>query len=61
MQMLLSRLGYQIQLAVNGQECLDVLEQQAKRGAEFAIEVVLMDANMVRRITGNTPVCLSFD
>jgi CheY-like chemotaxis protein len=49
MQMLLSRLGYRIQLAVNGQECLDVLEQQSKRGPEFSIEVVLMDANMVRR------------
>ncbi len=46
MVMLLRKLGYEILVAANGQEVLQRLESEARRGKEFEIECILMDASM---------------
>jgi len=46
MVMLLRKLGYEILVACNGREALDVLEREARRGPQHEIEVILMDASM---------------
>jgi len=46
--MLMRKLGYEIQIASNGRECLEVLEREAARGRQHEIQCILMDASMVR-------------
>jgi CheY-like chemotaxis protein len=46
MVMLLRKLGYEIDVASNGQHCLEILDQEAKKGRAHEIQVVLMDATM---------------
>ena len=46
MVMLLRKLGYEIIVAANGHEVLQRLESEARRGKEFEVECILMDANM---------------
>jgi CheY-like chemotaxis protein len=46
MVMLLRKLGYELLLAANGVEALDVLEREAARGPQHEIQVILMDASM---------------
>jgi len=43
---LMRKLGYEIFIAANGREVLDVLEREARKGKEHEIEVILMDASM---------------
>ena len=46
MVMLLRKLGYEILVAANGREALTLLEEQARRGKEWEINCILMDASM---------------
>ena len=46
--MLLRKLGYEIVVAANGREALQLLESEARRGKQFEVECILMDASMVR-------------
>jgi CheY-like chemotaxis protein len=46
MVMLMRKLGYEIQVANNGQEVLLLLEREALRGPEFEIQCILMDVTM---------------
>jgi len=46
MVMLLRKLGYEILVAANGAEALQLLEREAVRGREREIECILMDASM---------------
>lgn len=47
MVMLLRKLGYEILVASNGREALNLLETEARKGRAFEIECILMDASMV--------------
>ncbi len=42
MVMLLRKLGYEILVASNGKECLEVIEREAARGRQHEIECILM-------------------
>jgi len=44
--MLLRKLGYEILVAGNGREALQLLESEARRGKQFEVECILMDASM---------------
>lgn len=44
--MMLRKLGYEIAVASNGKECLEVLDREANKGKSHEIEVILMDASM---------------
>ena len=46
MVMMLRKLGYEISVACNGRECLEVLEREAVKGPQSEIDVILMDASM---------------
>ena len=46
--MIARKLGYEIIICENGQLVLDTLEAEAKKGKNKEIELVLMDASMVR-------------
>ena len=46
MVMLLRKLGYEILVAANGVEALELLDREAARGRSHEIECVLMDASM---------------
>jgi len=46
MVMLLRKLGYEILVAANGREALSLLESEARRGKQYEIECILMDASM---------------
>jgi two-component system sensor histidine kinase/response regulator len=46
MVMMLRKLGYEIVVAANGREALEMLEKEARRGREFEINCILMDASM---------------
>jgi CheY-like chemotaxis protein len=52
--MLLGKLGYDILIAHDGLDALQLLEQQAQKGAEQQVQVILMDATMDRVRTNNT-------
>jgi len=45
--MILRKLGYEILVAANGREALSLLESEARRGKQFEVECILMDASMV--------------
>jgi hypothetical protein len=47
--MIARKLGYEIIICENGQLVLDTLEAEAKKGKNKEIELVLMDASMVRQ------------
>ena len=44
--MLLRKLGYEILVAADGREALEILAREARRGRNHEIEVILMDASM---------------
>jgi len=44
--MLLRKLGYEILVAANGLEALQLLENEARRGKQCEVECILMDASM---------------
>ena len=44
--MLLRKLGYEISVACNGREALDLLENKARQGRAQEISCILMDASM---------------
>jgi CheY-like chemotaxis protein len=44
--MLMRKLGYELLLASNGREVLELLEREAKKGREHEIQCILMDASM---------------
>lgn len=46
MQMMLRKLGYEILIAANGREVLDLLEAEAAKGRQHQIDCILMDASM---------------
>lgn len=46
MVMLLRKLGYEISVACNGREALDLLENKARQGRAQEISCILMDASM---------------
>jgi len=46
MVMLLRKLGYEILVAANGREALDLLEAEARKGRAHEISCILMDASM---------------
>lgn len=44
--MLLRKLGYEILVAANGREALNLLETEARRGRAYEVQCILMDASM---------------
>jgi CheY-like chemotaxis protein len=46
MVMILRKLGYEILVAANGREVLDIMEVQARKGKEYEVNCILMDASM---------------
>ena len=46
MVMLLRKLGYEIEVAVNGIEVLAILERESAKGKGHEIDCILMDATM---------------
>jgi len=46
MVMLLRKLGYELLVAVNGREVLEVMEREAARGRQHEVQCILMDASM---------------
>lgn len=46
MVMLMRKLGYELLIASNGVEALELLEREATRRPEHEVEVILMDASM---------------
>lgn len=46
MVMLLRKLGYEILVAANGREALNLLETEARRGRAYEVQCILMDASM---------------
>jgi CheY-like chemotaxis protein len=44
--MLLRRMGYEIKVASDGQECLDLLNKQAALGRQHEVQVILLDLQM---------------
>jgi CheY-like chemotaxis protein len=53
--MIARKLGYEIIICENGQLVLDTLEAEAKKGKNKEIELVLMDASMVRERMTHKP------
>lgn len=46
MVMLLRKLGYELLVAANGREVLQLLEREAARGRQHEVQCILMDASM---------------
>jgi len=46
MVMTLRKLGYDVLVAANGRDCIQLLDRQATLGANAEIEVILMDVSM---------------
>lgn len=46
MVMLLRRLGYEIRIACNGLEALQLLEREAIKGESHEVQCIIMDASM---------------
>ena len=44
--MILRKLGYELLIAAHGVEALTILDREAKKGKEYEIECILMDATM---------------
>jgi CheY-like chemotaxis protein len=46
MVMMLRKLGYELLVASNGRECIEIVERERLRGPAHEIDVILMDASM---------------